>query len=249
MTSWANLEFHFEIVEDNLEIPFGRSVESLTLKDRRSADPAAPAGELTDGFQTQSGDAAVNEQPPHDSHSMGDHGSMEMDPGMDMDPGMEMNDDMDMDGGTGMESDMDTDPELGMDMPSDSEPSSPEPSVEVEPSASGLVVATTITDGWSGTFAGNVTVTNTTGASVGTDWTVRLSDAPLKSVSNFEFTNTLRDDGRYAVTKGPKSWSPPGRGVGAELLYQGSETLLIRIRCLTSLPRAPRCKSLSRSST
>ena len=84
----ASLEFHFDqIVEDNLEIPFGRSVESLTLKDRTALlTPEAPAGELTDGFQTQSGDAAVNEQPPHDSHSMGDDGSMDMDPEMEMAP-------------------------------------------------------------------------------------------------------------------------------------------------------------------
>ena len=62
----ASLEFHFDqIVEDNLEIPFGRPVESLTLRDRSALlTPAAPEGELTDGFQTQSGDAAVNEQPP-----------------------------------------------------------------------------------------------------------------------------------------------------------------------------------------
>ena len=202
----ASLEFHFDqIVEDNLEIPFGRSVESLTLKDRTALlTPEAPAGELTDGFQTQSGDAAVNEQPPHDSHSMGDHGSMDMDP------------EMDMDGEMGMDS--------GMDMPSDPEPSSPELSVDAEPSASGLVVSATITGGWSGTFAGNVTVTNTTGASVGTDWTVSfVSDAPLKSVSNFEFTNTLRDDGRYAITLAPKSWSAPlASGSAQSSYYQGS---------------------------
>ena len=134
----------------------------MTLKDRTALlTPAAPAGELTDGFQTQSGDAAVNEQPPHDSHSMGDDGSMPMDPDTEMD----------------MDSAM---------------PSDPEPTVEVETGASGLVVSATITGGWSGTFAGNLTVTNTTGASVGTDWTVSfVSDAPLKSVSNFEFTNTL----------------------------------------------------------
>ena len=199
----ASLEFHFDqIVEDNLEIPFGRSVQSLTLKDRTALlTPAAPAGELTDGFQTQSGDAAVNEQPPHDSHSMGDHGSMPMDPDTEMD--------------------METAPEMGMDsaMPSD-----PEPTVEVETGASGLVVSATITGGWSGTFAGNVTVTNTTGASVGTDWTVSfVSDAPLKSVSNFEFTNTLRDDGRYVVTLAPKSWSAPlAAGSAQSSYYQGS---------------------------
>ena len=181
----VSLEFHFDqIVEDNLEIPFGRSVESLTLKDRTALlTPAAPAGELTDGFQTQSGDGAVNEQPPHDSHSMGDDGSTPMDPDMDMDPEMDMD--------SAMHSD-------------------PEPMVEVEPAASGLVVSATITDGWSGTFAGNVTVTNTTGASVGTDWMVSfVSNAPLKSVSNFEFTSTLRDDGRYVITLAPKSWSAP----------------------------------------
>ena len=195
----ASLEFHFDqIVEDNLEIPFRRSVESLTLKDRTALlTPAAPAGELTDGFQTQSGDAAVNEQPSHDSHSMGDDGSMPMDPDMEMDS------------------------EMGMDsaMPSD-----PEPTVEVEPSASGLVVTATITGGWSGTFAGNVTVTNTTGTSVGTDWSVSfVSDAPLKSVSNFEFTNTLRDDGRYVITLSPKSWSAPlVEGSAQSSYYQGS---------------------------
>lgn len=202
----ASLEFHFDqIVEDNLEIPFGRSVESLTLKDRTALlTPEAPAGELTDGFQTQSGDAAVNEQPPHDSHSMGDHGSMDMEPEMEMDGEMSM--------------------DSGMDMPGDSEPSSPEPSVEADPSASGLVVSATITGGWSGTFAGNVTVTNTTGASVGTDWTVSfVSDAPLKSVSNFEFTNTLRDDGRYDITLSPKSWSAPlAAGSAQSSYYQGS---------------------------
>ena len=195
----ASLEFHFDqIVEDNLEIPFGRSVESLTLKDRTALlTPAAPAGELTDGFQTQSGDAAVNEQPPHDSHSMGDDGSMDMDPDMEMDPEMDMDSAM---------------------------PSDPEPTVEPEPSASGLVVSATITGGWSGTFAGNVTVTNTTGASVGTDWTVSfVSDAPLKSVSNFEFTNTLRDDGRYVITLSPKSWSAPlAAGSAQSSYYQGS---------------------------
>lgn len=195
----ASLEFHFDqIVEDNLEIPFGRSVDALTLKDRTALlTPAAPAGELTDGFQTQSGDGAVNEQPPHDSHSMGEHGSMEMDGAMDMEP------EMDMDSG----------------MPSD-----PEPPVEVEPAASGLQVSATITGGWSGIFAGNVTVTNTTGASVGTDWTVSfVSDAPLKSVSNFEFTNTPRDDGRYFVTLSPKSWSAPlAAGSAQSSYYQGS---------------------------
>ena len=201
----ASLEFHFDqIVEDNLEIPFGRLVESLTLKDRTSLlTPAAPAGELTDGFQTQSGDAAVNEQPPHDSHSMGDDGSMEMDHAMDMEPEMDMDVDMDMDSG------MSSDSEL---------------IAEVESAASGLVVSATITDGWSGTFAGNVTVTNITGVSVGTDWTVSfVSDAPLKSVSNFEFTSTLRDDGRYVISLSPKSWSAPlAAGAVQSSYYQGS---------------------------
>ena len=185
----ASLEFHFDqIVEDNLEIPFGRPVESLTLRDRSALlTPAAPEGELTDGFQTQSGDAAVNEQPPHDSHSMADDGAMEM----------------------------------GMESP---RPSEAEPTVEPELVASGLVVSATITNGWSGTFAGNVTVTNTTGASVGTDWTASfVSDAPLTSVSNFEFTNTLREDGRYVVTLSPKSWSAPlAAGAAQSSYYQGS---------------------------
>lgn len=193
----ASLEFHFDqIVEDNLEIPFDREVEALTLKDRTVLrTPAAPEGEQTDGFQTQSGAEAVNAQPPHDSHSTGEHGSMEMEP------------------------DMDTASEMNMDMPSE-----PEPSVDIEPSSSGLEVSATITGGWSGTFAGNVIVTNNTDESLGTDWSVSfVSDAPLKSVSNFEFTNTLRDDGRYAITLMPKSWSAPlAAGAAQSSYYQGS---------------------------
>merc|ERR1712185_74280 len=128
---------------------------------------------------------------------------------------------MEMDPDIGMESDMDTAPEMDMDMDM---PSEPEPSVDIEPSPSGLEVSATITGGWSGTFAGNVTVTNTTGASVGTDWSVSfVSDAPLKSVSNFEFTNTLRDDGRYAIALSPKSWSAPlAAGSAQSSYYQGS---------------------------
>jgi len=205
----ASLEFHFDqIVEDNLEIPFGREVESLTLKDRTAnglglLTPEAPAGEGTDGFQTQLGDEAVNAQPPHDSHSMGDHGSMEMDPGMEMDDHMDMDDPMDVDSAM---------------------PSEPEPSVAVESAASVLKASATITGGWSGTFAGTVTVTNNSDASVGTDWSLSfVSDAPLKSVSNFEFTNTLRDDGRYAITLSPKSWSAPlAAGASQSSYYQGS---------------------------
>lgn len=111
--------------------------------------------------------------------------------------------------------------EMGMESP---RPSEAEPTVEPELVASGLVVSATITNGWSGTFAGNVTVTNTTGASVGTDWTASfVSDAPLTSVSNFEFTNTLREDGRYVVTLSPKSWSAPlAAGAAQSSYYQGS---------------------------
>ena len=112
---------------------------------------------------------------------------------------------------------------MEMDMESP-RPSEAEPTVEPELVASGLVVSATITNGWSGTFAGNVTVTNTTGASVGTDWTASfVSDAPLTSVSNFEFTNTLREDGRYVVTLSPKSWSAPlAAGAAQSSYYQGS---------------------------
>ena len=118
---------------------------------------------------------------------------------------------------------MDPDMDMDMDMESDTA-TEPEPTVDVEPSASGLVVSATITGGWSGTFAGNVTVTNTSGASAGTDWSVSfVSDAPLKSVSNFEFTNTLRDDGRYTVSLSPKSWSAPlAAGSAQSSYYQGS---------------------------
>ncbi|WP_413441420.1 glycosyl hydrolase family 18 protein [Synechococcus sp. MIT S1220] len=217
----ASLEFHFDqIVEDNLETPFGRSVDTLALRDRTTLlTPEAPAGELTDGFQTQSGDVAVNEQPPHDSHSMGNHGSMEMGPDMEMNLEMGMDVEMAMESEMDMESDMGADPEMAMEMPADLAPS-----VDIEPSSSGLVVSATITGGWSGTFAGNVTVTNITAESVGSDWSVSfLSDAPLKSVSNFEFSNELQDDGRYRVTLSPKSWSAAlAAGSSHSSYYQGA---------------------------
>ena len=45
----------------------------------------------------------------------------------------------------------------------------------------------------------------------------------MTSVSNFEFTNTLREDGRYVVTLSPKSWSAPlAAGAAQSSYYQGS---------------------------
>ena len=73
----SNIEFHHDqIVEDQLEVPFGYTVDQVTMVSRSAlATPEAPAGELTDGFQTSPGSIA-----PHDGHdhSDHDHGGMPM---------------------------------------------------------------------------------------------------------------------------------------------------------------------------
>ena len=90
-----------------------------------------------------------------------------------------------------------------------------EPSPAVEPSpvmadSQGLSVSATITDGWSGIFAGEITVTNVGDGSAGNDWSVDVvMDAPLTMVSNFEVTSSLRGDGRYDVSISPKAWAAP----------------------------------------
>ena len=95
--------------------------------------------------------------------------------------------------------------------------------VVVETSA-GLVVEATISGGWSGTFAGDVTVTNTSTTSVGTDWSVAfVMDAPFSSVSNFEVKSVLRGDGKYDVTLMPKSWAASlGAGASQSSYYQAA---------------------------
>jgi hypothetical protein len=67
----ANIEFHHvQIVEDQLEVPFGHPAEHLTLVSRTSLlTPTAPAGQVTDGHQTSMG------QTQPGGH---DHGKMPM---------------------------------------------------------------------------------------------------------------------------------------------------------------------------
>ncbi|WP_115071054.1 glycosyl hydrolase family 18 protein [Synechococcus sp. UW179B] len=90
-----------------------------------------------------------------------------------------------------------------------------ESSPVIEPSpvmadSQGLSVTATITGGWSGVFAGEITVTNLGNGSAGTDWRVAVvMDAPLTSVSNFDVQSELRSDGRYDVLLSPKSWAAP----------------------------------------
>ena len=76
--------------------------------------------------------------------------------------------------------------------------------------AQGLSVSATINDGWSGTFAGEITVSNLGETSAGTDWGVSfIADAPVTTASNFEVESVLRSDGRYNVSLAPKAWSAP----------------------------------------
>ena len=88
----------------------------------------------------------------------------------------------------------------------------------------GLSMSATITDGWSGIFAGEITVTNVGDGSAGNDWSVDVvMDAPLTMVSNFEVTSSLRGDGRYDVSISPKSWAAPlAPGASQASYYQAA---------------------------
>ena len=96
------------------------------------------------------------------------------------------------------------------------------PSVVVDPQ--GLSASATITDGWSGIFAGEITVTNVGDGSAGNDWSVDVvMDAPLTMVSNFEVTSSLRGDGRYDVSISPNAWAAPlAPGASQASYYQAA---------------------------
>ena len=90
--------------------------------------------------------------------------------------------------------------------------------------AQGLSVSATINDGWSGTFAGEITVSNLGDTSAGTDWGVSfIADAPVTTASNFEVESVLRSDGRYDVSLAPKAWSAPlAAGASQTSYYQAA---------------------------
>ncbi len=73
----ANIEFHHDqIVEDQLELQFGFTVDELTLVSRSELlTPAAPAGETTDGNQTRPGSGNSHDHGNHD-HGGGMDGMM-----------------------------------------------------------------------------------------------------------------------------------------------------------------------------
>mgnify|MGYP002876364567 FL=1 len=85
----ANLEFHHDqVMEDNLEEPFGFSQDAVSLVSRQELfTPPAPEGDSTDGLQVRSGESVqaapevVITEVDHSSHGhdhvMGDHGVME----------------------------------------------------------------------------------------------------------------------------------------------------------------------------
>ena len=83
-------------------------------------------------------------------------------------------------------------------------------SLPVKADPQGLSLSATINGGWSGVFAGEITVSNLSDVSAGTDWSVAVvMDVPLTTVSNFEVKSKLRSDGRYDVSLSPKSWAAP----------------------------------------
>ena len=116
----ANIEFHHDqIVEDQLEVPFGFSVEQVTMVSRADLlTPLAPDGEITDGHQTSPGS-----DNPHGGHDGHDHGDMPMDPGTGTDP---MDDGMtDPVGDPGMDPGTDSGTDPGADPTNETPPADP----------------------------------------------------------------------------------------------------------------------------
>ena len=74
----ANIEFHHDqIVEDQLELQFGFTVDELTLVSRSELlTPAAPEGETTDGNQTRPGSGNSHDHGNHDHGGGGMEGLM-----------------------------------------------------------------------------------------------------------------------------------------------------------------------------
>ncbi|WP_372572754.1 hypothetical protein [Ruegeria jejuensis] len=60
----GRVEFHHDqVIEDNLEVPFGFEQDAVTLVSRAELlTPQAPAGATTDGFQTRTGDLEDQDQ-------------------------------------------------------------------------------------------------------------------------------------------------------------------------------------------
>ena len=74
--------------------------------------------------------------------------------------------------------------------------------------SSGLRVESTITGGWSGTFDGEITVSNPGNKTLAAGWSISfISDHRLRTVSNFTLKQRSRADGRYEVTLSAPSWS------------------------------------------
>ncbi len=201
----SNLEFHHDqVMEDNLEVPFGFTADEVALVSREGLlTPASPMGTFTDGNQIRAGQPVnpdsmvVSIESSHDVHSHELHNHAVHSHSMGTDTVMPMA--------------MDADPLAAGDN-------------LLQLSSGGLKISATITGGWSGTTAGQIRVTNTSDVSLGTDWSIEfVMDAPFKTVSNFEVQSTLREDGRYAVKLMPKSWSAPlGAGSSQDSYYQAS---------------------------
>ncbi|MEP3083550.1 MAG: hypothetical protein ABJO75_07325 [Sedimentitalea sp.] len=93
------IEFHHDqVIEDNLEFPFGFAQEDVTLVDRTMLlTPAGPAGATTDGFQTSTGNMTgisaetedgsdpQTEDESDDGPSIGDDGGTTRELGADVD--------------------------------------------------------------------------------------------------------------------------------------------------------------------
>jgi chitinase len=105
----------------------------------------------------------------------------------------------------------------------------PSPESVTQPQPAAVLVEATVTDEWSGTFSGTITVTNTGSQPLDAGWSVSfLSDYAFKQVSNFSLSQEQQSDGRYLITLSAPSWSAgQAFAAGSKLssYYQGSGDL------------------------
>ena len=180
----ANLEFHHDqVMEDNLEEPFGFSQDAVSLVSRAELfTPPAPAGASTDGEQVRSGDLVqASEQVVISAmdHTAHDHTHTHTDTYTDSDTHADTHTDINGDdhGGHSQMS-----------------------------SASGLELEVSGSLYWGG-MGGTLTVTNTSTMAV-EDWSVSfLTHQQAFQSWAGEAVTTELDSGLFQVTLSPASWN------------------------------------------
>jgi GH18 family chitinase len=174
----ANVEFHHDqVVEDQLEVPFGFTVEQVTLVSRAALlTPLAPAGEVTDGHQTS----------PGSGHSLCD---CETAPAPAPVP-----------------TPAPTPTPAAAPAPTPQVPTPVEPTPAPTVSSGGITVDLQLSSQWGGAFEGQLLLTNQGGQAL-SQWSVSFSSRyELRGLSDFSLQQSRQADSTWLVTLRPPSW-------------------------------------------